>query len=1030
MMLFSHPLQAGTKIAVGIIKWFDPVSIAIGLRRLRLIFIVGVIFFSISPIVAQVPAVNQSIQSENIPKAHGWQKTDGYHATRQELEQIYPTIPSIEEKRDILFILLEAAFEDQEYENAYQWSNDFLQEYPNDGRFYRALFIHGVSGFQTERVNIGLQALNKFLAEADEHRLRGAAYFWRAMCKLDKGDTESAEVDVRSVYQDSSAKNYHDMALIGWALSLERRGEYVKAIELLEKFQNEFPNSDLISTVKIRLASLSLRVGYPLRSVKYLEDVEPQYPQRQEYALIRAEASLQSGRYENSQAEFKSFVKDFPESRYAQKAQYGLAWSYLKQGSYTAARREFDSLGVGSDSLAFLSLYQSAVLALLQDKQMEALTRFDTLTDRSPYDDLAENSYFQTGMLHYRAKRYREARRAFQLAARLFPESKQRTRSYRMLGETNVALGDFSNAQYAFARVRQLSGTPDLLAPSMFQEGVCLYHLGRFKSSSELFNQFLKRFTKEERTPEAYVWRGEALYQNGKYADAERSYSEALRLFPNNLKKADALYGLAWTLFEQKKFSQASNAFDRFITQYPNNERIFDATLRQADCYFFMGEYEKSSALYTSLADLKKDGQHAEYAAFQIAMSYIQRGESDRGIEHLRNFLMRFPSSLYNEVVQFNIGWTYFSKNQFNHAINEFLSLISRYPESQLMPRVLFNIGDAFYNLRQYDSARTYYQRVPKEFPTSPLVTDALQGLQYTYEAEGKPGAAVEQIDALLISSTAGISQEELLLKKGDIFFGQGDFGAAVLEYQKLMTLKPSRIVQAKACYQMARAYEMENNPQQAIKYYERVLSDFSDADITPNVTLALGLAQIKMKQFKDAVNILHDFKNKFPNSPMLSEAEYNLGIAFLNTKNPKEALNQFQLVVKNHPEDIFADRSRLQIARMHTSKKEFKTSLDTLNSLVDRRNDDLAAEALLMIGENYLSMKKPNDALQAFKDVFEQYAEYTLLVERAHLGAGECYERLRNIKQARLEYEQVVRSAIDPVIKKDAQDRLRRLGR
>ena len=34
--------------------------------------------------------------------------------------------------------------------------------------------------------------------------------------------------------------------------------------------------------------------------------------------------------------------------------------------------------------------------------------------------------------------------------------------------------------------------------------------------------------------------------------------------------------------------------------------------------------------------------------------------------------------------------------------------------------------------------------------------------------------------------------------------------------------------------------------------------------------------------------------------------------------------------------------------------------ALDTLDRVVARRNDDLAAEALLLMGENYLSLKKP----------------------------------------------------------------------
>jgi len=984
------------------------------------------LLFSIAS--AQVPMVNQTVIRDDLIKAEQWFDTKGFHAARHELEQVYPLLSTIEEKRDALFVLLQSAFEDQEYENAYQWSGDFLRAYPNDGRLGTVSFIHGVSAFQTKRTDKAISMLDSFLSKNVDHPLRGAGLFWRAMCKLEKGDWQTAELDLENCYKDSTTRPYHDVVLLGWALSLERRGEYQKAISLLEEFIRNFSDSKLLGDATIRLASLSLRVGKPLRAVQLLDNYEPTFTQRQEFALIRAEAYLQLGRFHESQSEYQKFINEFPKSSFNRHAEYGLAWSYVKQGNYTAAKVHLDSLGRGNDSLAFTSLYQSAVLSMLQDKPLDAISRFDSLTQKSPYDALAEDAYYQMGMTQYRSKRYIEARRSFQLAARLFPESQNRAKSYHMLGETNIALGDFSNAQYAFARVRKLNAPADILATSMFQEGIALYHLGRFKSSADLFNNFIKQFPKDSHLPEAYVWRAEALYQDGKFSDAERLYAEALKQFPNNPKRVDAYYGLSWTQFEQKKFSQAALSFERFISAFPNDERILEATLRQADCYFFMGEYEKSSALYASVANMKTDSRISEYAVFQIAMSYIQRGETERGIEQLRNFLSRYPQSLYNEVVQFNIAWAYFSKNRFSEAIEEFRRLINQYPESQLMPRVCFNMGDAFYNLRQYDSARIYYQRVPKDFPTSPLVADALQGLQYTYEAEGKPAAAIAQIDTLLKTSSSGISQEELLMKKGDILFGQGDFGGAVLEYQKLLSLKPSKNVQAKTYYQLARAYELENNTEQAIKYYERILSDYKDADFAPNAALALGIAHIKMKQFKSAAIVFQEFEEIFPNSPLISEVRYNLGMALFNEKDKKPAFLQFQKVIQNHPDDIFADRSRLQIARIHTSRKEFKASLDTLNNLISRRNDDLAAEALLIVGENYLSLKKTADALQAFKDVYEQYDEYKLLVERAHLGAGECYVRLRNLKLARAEFEKVVNSAVDPSIKKEAQERLRKL--
>ena len=983
-----------------------------------------------APVYAQT--LSRAERRAGTADAAEWIGIGSYHVARQELERMLERGGANDRDRDVLYLLLQCSYEDRDYEEAFQWAAEFLSEYPADGSRGEALLRKGVSAYQIHHISDARESLTLFLDGEPTHPQRGAAFFWRAMCAIEQGDWAPAESDMQHCFDDSSSTEFRDNALMGWALSLERRGEYPRAAEYLNRLVAEYPSSELLTDAHIRLASVALRRGDPETTLKELGQSSPETPRQREEALfLRAEAEYHTGRYEAAETDYTELFSLAGNAALRKAAHYGIAWSKLKRGDASGAQTEFDALSLkGKDSLAYAAMYQASVLALLQNNALSAMARFDSLTAVSPYDKFAERSYYQMGLIQYRMKRYKDARHYFQLASRLFPESPYRAESYRMSGEASVALADFSNAQYAFAQVRRLGTSPELIPGAMYQEGIALYHLGRFKSSADLLADFQRRYPTDPHFADVSLWRGEALYQDGRYADAERAYTDALRLPAGGPHKATASYGIAWTLFEQKKFSQAAAAFNRFATEFPNDEHVLDASLRKADCYFFMGEYEKSTALYASLANEKGSSRQAEYAAFQLGMSYIQRGESDRGITHLRDFLKRYPSSVYNEVVEFNIGWTYFSKDQFPEALTEFRGVIRDYPESQLMPRVLFNTGDAFYNMKQYDSARVYYQRVLKEYPATPLVPDAMSGLQYTYEAEGRPAGALAEIDTLLRTSPAGSPQEELVLRKADILFGQADFGGAVLEYQKVLAMKPTKTVEAKALYQLGRSYELENNPQQAIPYYERIRKEFPDAEVAQTAGLALGLAQIKAKQYKPAVSVLEDFERRYPDSPLLSEARYNRGVALSLVPSASEAAAQYAFVIAHHPADIFADRSRIQISRILIGKKEYKAVLDTLNALVSRRNDDLAAEGLLVIAECYIAMKKTPDALQAYKDVYEQYAEYPLFVERARLGAGGCYEKLRDIPKARSAYEAVANNAVDPVVRKDAQERLKRLRR
>ncbi|MBI1804009.1 MAG: tetratricopeptide repeat protein [Ignavibacteriae bacterium] len=980
--------------------------------------------------VAQIPPLRTD--ETDIRSVREWIDAGAYHVARQKLEKIFRHSDEHGQDRDVLYLLVKSSFQDQDYEQTYQWSGEFVSDYPNDPQFEMALFIQGVSAYQTHRLKEALTLLERFLNEAHDNSQRGAACFWHAMTELDGGNWSQAEDDMQQCYHDSSSQAYRDFILLGWALSLERRGEYSLSADRLEELLSGYPQSDVRTDAQIRLASVSLRRGNIDRTLRELEKTKPQYDQqRQEYLLLQAEANMQLGRYSDARSAYGEFSRQFPESPFIRQALYGLGWARLKANDYPGAQRVFDSLSRGGkDSLAFASMYKSGILLLLQGKLMNALSTFDTLTAVSPYDQDAAQAYYQMGLIQYRGKHYREARRDFQLAARLFPGSTLRPYAYHMLGESNIAIGDFANAQHAFLQVKKLSNDPDILVPSLFRQTIALYHLGRFKSSVESSTEFLQKFQADPFVPQAYLWKGEALFQDYRFDEAERAYGEAIKRLSKDSKRADASYGLAWSLFEQKKYAQAATAFERFTTEFPDDQRILEASLRKADAYLSMGQYDKANALYTSLASERSSGRQAEYASFQLAITYVQRGDADRGVEELKKFLQRYPNSIYSEVAQFDIAWTFFSLEEYQKALDEFRTLLRLYTGSQLLPRVLLNTGDAFYNQKQYDSARVYYRRVVNEFSSSLLVTDALSGLQYTYEAEGRPAAAAEEIEKVIKEKPAGASGEELLLKKGDILFGQGDFAGAIHEYQRLLGMKPTNDVKAKALNQLGRAYELENNPQRAITFYEQILSNLPETDVAPAATLALGSAHMKVHRYGQAVDVFRDFERRYPESPLLPEVRYQVGTALKNLPNADAAIDQFIALIQKHPDNVFADRSRMRLAEIYRGRKKYQPAIDTLTSVVMHRSDDLAAEALLMIGDTYFDMKKIKDAMQAYTDVTRQYTDFPRSIDQAKLGLGKAYEQQRDKKRARTMYEEVAASSTDPALKKEAGERLRRIRR
>lgn len=964
-----------------------------------------------------------------------------YDKAVEVLEGVLTSALFSDQHDEILLLLSQCYFAQYRYEDAFQMSSRYLANRTTSVQQKEALYYNALSAYHTERYDAAANAFET-LAKENFSDSR-SVYYWHALTELNRGNVERA-TDLARLAHESAPSSDKAMApertLLLWAIALEQKGETRAAKERFERIIEEYPGSPLIRDATLRLAAISFRQRDYAGARVHLAQVNPATArQKHEWLFLMADVEYWTGNYDQAQHRYRELLKEFPRGEFSRQAHFGLANTYLHLNKLTEAKQEFRQVTGQNDSLAQVALYQIGTIALLQGNTSEAMTAFEELAGRFPYDAYADNAYFQIGMMRYRTQQVAEGRRQFQLAARLFPESEIRPDAYRMLGEASLAVGDMRNAQFAFGQVRKLlmespsKQNQALLAEVRLKEGIALYHLGRFNTSAERFEEFIREHRNHQRLGDGHFWRGEALYQAGKFEEAEQAFATALTLLRNDHpRRIEALYGQAWALFEQKKFRKALTAFDRFIEENPRGERTVDARLRQADCYFFLREYDSANQLYAKLAELKSDPRLAEYAAFQLGLSFIQRGDTERGIEHLRDFLRRHPNSVYVEVVQFNIAWSYFSREQYGRALEEFRMFERLYPESQLMPRVLLNSGDALYNLAQYDSARVYYRRVIEEYPKSLLVPDATNGLQFTYRAQGRAQEAVAALEEIVSKrANQATGSEELLMQKAEIHFDQGEFGPAAIAYLRILDLQPADSLKAKVLFQLGRIYELENNLPRATSYFNQIVMSFPHTDVAPPSLLSLGLLAARQKQWNLAMAHLNQFEGRYPTSPLRWEAEYNIGVAQLGLKNTQAARAQFQKVAQSAPRDeVFADRSRLQLARMHQSAKQYAEAIDTLTDIVARRDDDIAAEALLLLGEVYLALKKPSDALQSFSRVVEGFSTYPLLVERGLLGSGECYERLNDRAQARKMYAKVAETAVDPMIKNDAEDRLRRLRR
>lgn len=945
------------------------------------------------------------------------------------LEAALDSADAGQDRSDALYLLAHANFMAGRYLATLVTSRELLFRYPGDERTPEVLYMRGVAGYQEGRKEESEGAFRQALDGATYKS--GEAQYWIARINADKGKLDTAEY---YAWQSLSAPphEFSDDALYlsGWIY--EGKDSIDIAAEFYRRLLEKFSGSDLALDAQLRLGVIEARRGYNESAYRLLLSSTPSSArQREERLFYLAEVTSAMDRHEDALKYYTDLLREFPATPRVRSARYGAGWSLLQLKRYDEAIGAFRQVERGLDSIAAAATYQIGAVQTITGDTASAFRTFHELIYRLPYESFSDNAYYQLGRIHYRRENYDSSRHYFLIVARQFPESEVRKEAYYLLGESYAVLGDFPNAEYSFARTRKLAGESPLNSRALYREGVMLYKIGRFTSAIDRLRQYVAENEKGADIDNATFWLGEALYQARAYDEAERYYGVVMERYPGSQWRQEALYGLAWARFQQKDLKGAAKTFQEYIARYPNSELIVEATLRLADAYRLMGDPDRAVEAYGKIAKLAGKGVRDEEARFRLTEVFLQMKDVNRAVETFRALIKDYPNSPRRDVYAYNIGVIYRENEMDSLAVEELKSFIVDYPESQLLPQAYFTIGDAYYNGQNYDSAYVYYDAVLERFPNSTIVPDAIDQIRFTLEGLGRGREAITRIDSFMVRNPNRLPADSLTFKKGGILFEAGEYAESIVIYRSLINDYPESLLGSDALYQVGRAYEYMGNADSALIVYGEVISRFPQSSAAESALIELAHLQSHRGGAREAAGNFSLFLQRFSESDRVHEARYGLGEAHLALGDTASAFVQFRTVIDStagEEDFIFNDKSRLMLARIYARRNQNDSALDLLASVVARRMDDIAAEALLLRGQLLTAVNDLSGALAELRRLTTDFTEYPDQSEPGMLQLGIVYEMLTNYTAAREIYDALIAQTQNPALKAEAEARLKKL--
>ena len=196
--------------------------------------------------------------------------------------------------------------------------------------------------------------------------------------------------------------------------------------------------------------------------------------------------------------------------------------------------------------------------------------------------------------------------------------------------------------------------------------------------------------------------------------------------------------------------------------------------------------------------------------------------------------------------------------------------------------------------------------KLADNFPTHPQAVTALtRAAQDLYEL--KDAQSVQVAQRVLTYTPPPTPEQRRIVQGvlGDSYFAQEDFPRAEAAYADLLKLTPvndpdrAQVVEqlAASIYKQAEAARAEGNLRAAADGFLRVGRVTPEAAIRQTADYDAGAALIGLSAWGEATAVLEAFRSRYPNSPLLTDVDKKLAIAYVKDNKPFQAADAYRRI-------------------------------------------------------------------------------------------------------------------------------------
>ncbi len=791
-----------------------------------------------------------------------------------------------------------------------------------------ALYAMGVALEETAEYTHAARAYDMFLKDCADSELAAEVGMRKAETTLQLGDAAAAE---KMFAQAAAIEGFAaaDHALYRQAFCATRQDKFAEAGQLYRSLVERFPESTYLANAIISAGRSFYRAEQYDEAAKWMDQVMAgDGPDKAEAAHWRSRIYLRSGDPAAAAALVEKNLPAAGDSAFLANLKLDHADAMFEQPEHRGESLA-EYLAVYEShpqhEIASQSLYNAAFAALELKQFDQAISLGDQFRKTFPDDSLTADVQYVEAEGRLQKKEYAEAESLYAALLKQFP-----TRSDVDVWRLRLAVCLYLQKNYQAAieflsPLRDKLTSPAAKAEASYWIGASQFALNQFDQANASLQASLAADAKWARADETLLSLARTQLKLNKLDEARKSIELLQQSFPDSGSLDQAWYQLGEIDYARSDYPQAVAAYDQVIAKWPQSDYVPYALYGKGWGLLKSLQYEEAAKAFTGLIDGHAEHRLLAEAHFARGMCRRQTGQFDQALQDIGEFLKSEPAGAQRADALYERGLAEAAAKQYPAAIKTFETLIKDQPTGTNADKVLYELAWAHSLSGNSQAAVSTFAQLAEQHPDSDLASEASFHVGEQAYAQKDYAAAVNAYTQAKKQRDNAALAEKVDYKLAWSHYQLQQYEKSLEQFTQHLQQFPAGSLAADVWFMRAEClFKLKNYAEALPAFLEAGTKEPSSAQIAVLTALHGGQAAGQLEKWQQSLELLEPIPQKFPDSPYLAEARFEIGRCKQKLGREDEALADYRWV---------ADESRSQVGARTSSWSE-KSSLARNNTI------------------------------------------------------------------------------------------------